>query len=69
MIFAERLRALVEVSPITNGSGAVHFTASFGVAGKQVDDKETLDQLISKADQALYQAKGGGRNKVVCYRQ
>jgi len=69
MLFAERLRKLVEDSPVKKGSDAIHVTASFGVAGQKNKVEETLDQLISKADQALYKAKGNGRNQVVCYRE
>ena len=69
MLFAERLRKLVDDSPTQNGNDSISLTASFGVAGYQTKDGETFDQLISKADQALYMAKGNGRNQVVCYRE
>jgi len=68
-VFAERLRKLLADSPIHCGNDIVHLTASIGVAGKSNDEEvETLDQLISQADQALYKAKGAGRNLVVCAR-
>ena len=67
MIFAERLRKLVEASPVKNGGAAIHLTASLGVAGKQTKGEETFDQLISKADEALYKAKRNGRNRVDSY--
>ncbi|MCW8999241.1 MAG: diguanylate cyclase, partial [Kangiellaceae bacterium] len=38
-------------------------TASFGVA--QLKPGEELDNLIKRADDALYEAKQTGRNKVV----
>lgn len=63
---AERLRKLLADSPIHRGSDTIRFTASFGVAGKEPDNMvETLDHLISQADQALYRAKRAGRNQVV----
>jgi diguanylate cyclase len=40
------------------------FTASVGVATRSCND--TQDSLLQRADQALYQSKGGGRNKVSC---
>ncbi len=64
---AERLR--VQVEGVTHDVGAkepLHCTLSLGVA---VDSEMTadLDQLLHAADQALYQAKTGGRNRVVCW--
>jgi diguanylate cyclase (GGDEF)-like protein len=67
ILFAERLRKLVENSPVQNGDVSISLTASFGVAGYGTKGEKTLDQLISRADQALYQAKGKGRNQVYCY--
>ena len=40
-------------------------TTSCGVAELDRDSMENIDQLISVADQALYQAKNGGRNKTI----
>lgn len=66
LLFAERLRGLVESSPILYQSVEIHLTVSIGVAG--VDDAsqvENFDQLISCADQNLYKAKNSGRNQVI----
>jgi diguanylate cyclase (GGDEF)-like protein len=69
-IFAERFRKLLADSPIQRDNDVVYLTASIGVAGKSDNDEvETLDQLISQADQALYKAKEGGRNLVVHARE
>lgn len=59
---AERLRAGVE----TLGADAVEarlLTVSVGVAGLM--EGESLDQLLNRADRALYTAKMEGRNRVV----
>lgn len=65
---AERLRKLVEDSLIYNDKFTIHFTASFGVAGKDmIKSTDTFDHLISQADQAMYTAKRMGRNRVASY--
>jgi diguanylate cyclase (GGDEF)-like protein len=68
-LVAERLRQLVESHPveITDGSGekqTIQVRISIGVAGfsASVDSKE---KLVQAADQALYRAKGEGRNRVI----
>lgn len=40
-----------------------HITASFGVA--EFSEKQTIEDILKKADAALYQAKTNGRNTVV----
>lgn len=59
---AERLHKAIRSSEIPLRSGAtLRFTASIGIAA--VDDAAaTLDALLERADQALYQAKRSGRN-------
>lgn len=66
-LVAERLRKLIEESLIQIENNLIRFTASFGVAAKDGANAETFDQLVSQADQALYEAKRVGRNQVVCY--
>lgn len=57
---AEKLRALVAHESFAE-VGTV--TASFGVA--ELAPAETLDTWLNRADDALYRAKEGGRNRVV----
>jgi diguanylate cyclase (GGDEF)-like protein len=40
-------------------------TVSCGVAELNKDCMENVDQLVHMTDQALYEAKNGGRNKTV----
>ncbi len=65
---AERLRGRIEQTFIETESGLVRLTASLGIANLLAGDIEseqfTLDKLITRADQALYQAKRAGRNRV-----
>ncbi|NOU34069.1 MAG: diguanylate cyclase, partial [Polyangiaceae bacterium] len=41
----------------------LHITASFGVAELLPD--QSVDELFDRADRAMYEAKAGGRNRVV----
>ena len=59
-LIAEKTRELIAYHEFNN---QVRVTASFGVATLHAN--ETLEQLFSNADKALYQAKHEGRNKVV----
>jgi len=64
MPIAQRLKQLVEVHPIHAYDELLTQTISVGVAGFP-DHAQTLDELIERADQALYAAKRAGRNRVV----
>lgn len=60
---AERYRRQVEAS-IRTGQSAYPVTISLGVAELTAED-DSLEKVIDRADQALYQAKEQGRNRVV----
>ena len=62
---AERLRARVEQRAFTLADGrALHLTVSIGIA-TQATAEGGWDELLRRADQALYQAKAAGRNRCV----
>lgn len=62
---AERLRRAIEARSISIPSGKhVQITASMGVAAYPAHGQEASD-VIKKADEAMYQAKRQGRNRVV----
>ncbi|MDY6955212.1 MAG: diguanylate cyclase, partial [Thermodesulfobacteriota bacterium] len=42
----------------------LQITASFGVASLRLESEETVDSLTKRADEAMYRAKDGGRNRV-----
>ncbi|HEY4011832.1 MAG TPA: diguanylate cyclase [Polyangiaceae bacterium] len=63
MLLAERIRQGVEEHEIVDANGhRVQVTASFGVA--QLAGHESLEELIDRADRAMYGAKSAGRNRV-----
>ncbi|HEX8626936.1 MAG TPA: diguanylate cyclase [Catenuloplanes sp.] len=59
---AEELRAAVADTPLDTRSGALTVTVSIGVAELRPDDD--VVGLLARADEALYRAKTGGRNRV-----
>ncbi len=65
---AERLRLAICSKLITTQKKEIQVTASIGVASWHRED-QTLDQLIDKADTALYHAKEAGRNQVAVWKK
>jgi diguanylate cyclase (GGDEF)-like protein len=68
---AERLREVVArqgcmVTDLAGHQAPIPITISLGVAGL-TPEVTREDELISRADQALYDAKGRGRNRAVSY--
>ncbi len=64
---AERLRAAIDAARVAlNDDLPLHFTASFGVTTLNEKDAN-IDVLLNQADQALYRAKGTGRNRTCMY--
>jgi diguanylate cyclase (GGDEF)-like protein/PAS domain S-box-containing protein len=64
---AERLRQVIESNRVATSSGPLQITISFGIATLNEGDDISLDQLIDRADQALYQAKNSGRNQIYAW--
>jgi diguanylate cyclase (GGDEF)-like protein len=61
---AERLRSAIEAATVKLPNGAeVSVTASVGVAVK--GELERAEQLVTAADEALYEAKRNGKNRIV----
>jgi two-component system cell cycle response regulator len=64
---AERLRKNISLAELRAREHRIRITASFGVIGfdpSGADDKITMDDIIARADEYLYQAKAEGRNRV-----
>jgi two-component system cell cycle response regulator len=63
---AERIRQEVAQQSFASPQGAFQATLSIGVAGYPDDAREKAE-IIARADQSLYAAKHGGRNRTVCF--
>ncbi|MEX0645032.1 MAG: PleD family two-component system response regulator [Parvularculaceae bacterium] len=67
-IVAERLRQEVEAARIVlnGGRDELQVTVSIGISSTEDGQKDdTAQKLVKRADQALYVAKTGGRNRVI----
>lgn len=62
--FAERVRRAVEEHVYRDGTTEIRMTVSCGVASSR-EGIDSPEALLKAADEALYQAKHGGRNRVV----
>ncbi|MEA1961664.1 MAG: diguanylate cyclase [Bacillota bacterium] len=63
---AERMRMAIKGDEtVLADARRIKITASFGVSTLDVNQEESLDSLINRADRLLYQAKNEGRNRVV----
>ena len=67
---AERLRIAIAEEPFQVGTPeeplSLNVTTSIGVAGFERSD-DTLESILKRADEALYEAKNAGRNRVVLH--
>ncbi|HET7839579.1 MAG TPA: diguanylate cyclase [Rectinemataceae bacterium] len=59
---AEKLRALVEANAFPTHGAPIRLSISVGIA---LDDGGDIDAVISRADQALLEAKRAGKNRVM----
>lgn len=69
-VLAEKVRSQLEREPCQEGGRTISVTASFGIAqAESGDGVNGLSQVLARADQALYSAKQGGRNRVAVWYQ
>jgi diguanylate cyclase (GGDEF)-like protein len=64
---AEGLRARMAALTFDTERGKLTLACSFGVS--EWEQGENIDQLLKRADAALYEAKTGGRNRVIAARR
>ncbi len=65
IVLAERVRISIEKMMFGDIARDLTVTVSIGVAEFRFG--ESIGQTVARADEALYQAKSGGRNRVVSY--
>ncbi|MGC4009882.1 MAG: diguanylate cyclase [Pseudomonas sp.] len=63
-VIAEKVRRLLEETPLPMKDGLLYLTASFGIACLDSGVPGTYEGLYAAADKALYKAKASGRNRV-----
>jgi len=68
-VIAERIRQSVENTLFEVGRAQVNLTLSMGISNFPSHRVKSKEELIKMADQALYDAKRGGRNKVCIFTQ
>jgi diguanylate cyclase (GGDEF)-like protein len=65
IVFAEQLRTMIEERPCSFENQRIPFTISLGVTTMHRETGVDPATLIKRADENLYSAKRGGRNRVV----
>ncbi|MBF0354030.1 MAG: diguanylate cyclase [Alphaproteobacteria bacterium] len=64
LTLAERLRENIAQAQVQSGIDTIRFTTSIGVS-QLYPGEQSVEALLSRADDALYEAKNSGRNKVM----
>lgn len=64
LLVAERFRRNIAELKLKLDKKIIHFTVSIGVTDLRKDDS-SIEAVLKRADEAMYLAKNGGRNKVV----
>ena len=66
-MIAERIRRLVESTPVQIEQAHINLTVSLGISNFPIHRPQSKEELVKMADLALYAAKRGGRNKVCIF--
>lgn len=63
LTFAERIRSAVKAHPFCHGEHTLHVTCSIGVCVIDAS-KDSIQEALHRADQAMYQAKHEGKDRI-----
>ncbi len=66
-VTAERVRRIVEKTVFNKSDNPISITLSVGISSLIEGGALGMDELVTQADVALYQAKRGGRNQISFY--
>ncbi|MEH6468392.1 MAG: GGDEF domain-containing protein, partial [Porticoccus sp.] len=64
---SNKIRAIAKIETVIFEGQTIDYNMSIGVAVLDKANPVSLDQLMRRADSALYQAKALGKDRVVCY--
>jgi len=62
---AEELRKIIENTPISYQNHTINITISIGAAHSPVGESHSFENMLDRADAAMYEAKNSGRNRTV----
>jgi len=65
--FSERLHHAINQAVLKYKGNAIRYTASIGLSEFDSDSEDSIDDLLARADLALYQAKQSGRNQTATF--
>jgi diguanylate cyclase (GGDEF)-like protein len=62
---AQKIREKTQATILDISDTTLSFTASLGVSCVQINSEKNIEAALNRADEALYEAKNSGRNKVI----
>lgn len=65
--FSQRLHTAINKAVLKFNNSAIRYTASIGLTELDVESEDSMDELLARADLALYQAKQAGRNQTATF--
>ena len=65
--FSQRLHEAINKAVLKYKDSMIKYTASIGLTSFDPHSDDDLDTLLARADSALYQAKGNGRNQTAIF--